>query len=297
MGTGRGTCGATADTLASWGYQRLVISVLTKGKADPLLKLFHYNDAETRTYAASIGPEGGGLPGPFCCHTSCTPLVVAARAAAPRPPAKHHVEDVCISPPASTRVPAKQNASCPAAIEIARQLAPYSGSHKPARGAWWYRQNGGKACCYSVVVADPPPALDDRHCPTCKCAAAGTPIATPTGEVAIESLAPGDLVMSMDHGSLRASPLTRVHRERVHDHVLVVATLANGRTVAMSPQHPTADGHQFADLVAGSLLGDARVIAVERVPYAGEYTYDLLPASDSATYVAAGALVGSTLKP
>jgi len=295
-GTGTGTCGATSDTLASWGYQRLVISVLTKGKADPLLERFHYSDAETQPYAASIGPEGGGLPGPFCCYTSCTPLVVAARAATPKAPAGHHVEDACISPPASTRVPAKQNASCPAAIELAGVLAPYVGAHKPAHGIWWYRANGGKACCYSVVVQDPP-ADFDRNCPNCKCAAAGTPIATPDGEVAIESLGPGDLVLSIDRGALRAVPLSRVNRQRVHDHVLVVATLANGRTVAMSPHHPTADGRHFADLVAGSLLGDVRVVSVERVPYAGDYTYDLLPASDSATYVAAGALVGSTLKP
>src|SRR5574339_119808 len=79
MGTGTGACGATADTNASWGYQRLVITVLTKGKADPALKRFVLDDAETQAYAASIPPSGAGLPGPFCCHTAFTPLVVAAR--------------------------------------------------------------------------------------------------------------------------------------------------------------------------------------------------------------------------
>jgi hypothetical protein len=296
MGTGTGTCGQTADTNASWGYQRLVITQLTKGKADPVLRQFFLDGPETQAYAASIPPSGAGLPGPFCCHTRCTPLVVAARAAAPKPRAGFHLTDACISPPASTKQPAKQNASCPAAVEIGGVLAPFAGAHKPARGAWWYRANGGKSCCYTVVEADPPPAHHDL-CPTCKCAAAGTPIATPDGEVAIESLVPGDLVLSMDGGVLRPVPLTAVHREPVHDHVMIVATLASGRSVAMSPRHPTADGHHFVDLAAGSRLGDARVIAVERVPYAGEYTYDLLPASDSATYVAAGALVGSTLRP
>jgi len=121
-------------------------------------------------------------------------------------------------------------------------------------------------------------------------------IATPTGEVAIETLSPGDLVLSMHAGRLQAVPLRAVHRQAVHDHVVIVATLANGRQVAMSPRHPTADGHRFQDLVAGSMLGDERVVALKTVPYTGAYTYDLLPDSDSATYVAEGALVSSTLR-
>jgi hypothetical protein len=35
---------------------------------------------------------------------------------------------------------------------------------------------------------------------------------------------------------------------------------------------------------------------VEIVPYGHPYTYDILPASKSGTYFAAGVLIGSTLK-
>ena len=126
--------------------------------------------------------------------------------------------------------------------------------------------------------------------PTCKCAAAGTPIATPRGEVAIERVAVGDVVLD---GSARPVRVAAIHREPVHDAVMVVATLAGGRTLAMSPRHPTSDGRTFGELVAGDRLGDAQLVAVRRAPYAGAYTYDLL--TETGTYLAAGAAVGSTL--
>ena len=39
-----------------------------------------------------------------------------------------------------------------------------------------------------------------------------------------------------------------------------------------------------------------RVLSAEMVPYTHDRTYDILPASDSGTYVAGGALIGSTLR-
>jgi hypothetical protein len=65
----------------------------------------------------------------------------------------------------------------------------------------------------------------------------------------------------------------------------------------MSPGHPIADGRSFADLAAGSSL-DAQhtVVSAELVPYAYDATYDVLPASSTATYFAAGVLVRSTMR-
>ncbi|HEX7602282.1 MAG TPA: hypothetical protein VF316_11780, partial [Polyangiaceae bacterium] len=45
------------------------------------------------------------------------------------------------------------------------------------------------------------------------------------------------------------------------------------------------------------MLGGVAIVAVEEIPYAHAYTYDILPDSDSASYFAAGALIGSTLRP
>ena len=50
-------------------------------------------------------------------------------------------------------------------------------------------------------------------------------------------------------------------------------------------------------LRAGDQLGSMDVVRVELVPYGHDFTYDILPASDSGTYFAGVALVGSTLAP
>lgn len=71
--------------------------------------------------------------------------------------------------------------------------------------------------------------------------------------------------------------------------------LADGREIDISAGHPTADGHSFGDLKAGSSLGGIDVVKVQRVPYDYPYTYDILPDSDTGTYFAAGALIGSTM--
>ena len=63
----------------------------------------------------------------------------------------------------------------------------------------------------------------------------------------------------------------------------------------MSGPHPTADGRTFADLRVGERLAGQTIVELVWLPYEHDYTYDILPASDTGTYFAAGALVGSTL--
>ena len=99
----------------------------------------------------------------------------------------------------------------------------------------------------------------------------------------------------MHRGRLLALPIVRTTRTPATRHQVVRVTLETGRVLHISPGHPTADGGTFADLRAGAPLGERRVIAVEIVPYLHAFTYDVLPDSDSGTYLAAGALVGSTL--
>jgi hypothetical protein len=90
-------------------------------------------------------------------------------------------------------------------------------------------------------------------------------------------------------------PLLQVTRVPAPDHVVVEVTLEDGRILEISPKHPTADGRTFADLAAGDRLGIVGVSSVRRVRYRFDHTYDLLPASSTGQYFAAGALVGSTL--
>lgn len=127
------------------------------------------------------------------------------------------------------------------------------------------------------------------------CASPDTMIATPSGERPIADLVAGDLVYSADHGTLRAVPLEAVYATPVFDHRVVRVELDTGRVLEISPGHPTADGRSFGDLRAGDRLDGALVLSAELVPYTHATTHDILPASDTATYVAGGALIGSTL--
>ena len=83
----------------------------------------------------------------------------------------------------------------------------------------------------------------------------------------------------------------------MHDHHVVRVQLATGALLEVSPRHPTADGRTFGDLRAGDALDRIRVVSAEVIPYAHPFTYDILPASETHTYYAAGALIGTTLAP
>ncbi len=128
------------------------------------------------------------------------------------------------------------------------------------------------------------------------CASPGTPIATPAGASAIESLRLGDLVYSLHRRQVVAVPVREVRRRPAGlRHSVVRAVLATGSTLEISAPHPTADGRVFGDLRSGDRLGSVEVVDVSRIPYRHEFTYDILPASDSGTYFAGGVPIGSTL--
>jgi hypothetical protein len=103
--------------------------------------------------------------------------------------------------------------------------------------------------------------------------------------------------MSRDRGQLVAVPILRTNRVLAANHHVVELVLENGARLRISEGHPTADGRTFADLRPGDHLGDARVVALRSISYPYAFTYDILPASDSRTYIAGGALIGSTLAP
>lgn len=128
------------------------------------------------------------------------------------------------------------------------------------------------------------------------CAHPDTPILTPNGERAISTLRAGDLVLTMHEGRLEPRALLAATKTRVRDHAVVEVTLQSGRRLLVSAGHPTDDGRLFGDLVVGGWLGDERVQGLATRPYDESHTYDILPDSDSGTYVAAGALIGSTLR-
>jgi hypothetical protein len=64
----------------------------------------------------------------------------------------------------------------------------------------------------------------------------------------------------------------------------------------MSAGHPLADGRLLGSVEAGDRLEGSNVVERRDVSYDEPFTYDIFPASDSHTYVAAGVLVGTTLR-
>jgi hypothetical protein len=134
------------------------------------------------------------------------------------------------------------------------------------------------------------------QCPICL--ALGTRISTPAGDVAVQELRVGDVIWTADAtGERTAAALVAVGSTPVPaTHQVVRLALADGRSVYVSPGHPTADGRRVGDLVAGDVIDGARIAGVERVAYSGGATYDILPAGATGVYWANGVLLGSTLR-
>jgi hypothetical protein len=156
---------------------------------------------------------------------------------------------------------------------------------------------GGPVLEYPLCVTPTSSGTCPAGCPACVCASPDTPIATPQGDRPIADLAPGDLVYSVQGDAVVAVPVLRTNRAPVHDHHVVRVRLASGAVLEVSPRHPTADGRTFGDLRAGGQLDRIPIVSVEVIPYAYPFTYDILPASETHTYYAGGALVGTTLAP
>jgi hypothetical protein len=157
------------------------------------------------------------------------------------------------------------------------------------------RVDGRVTATGSVTVLSRTPA----GAPVCPiCLARGTRIATPRGDVAVEDLRAGDTVWTLDtHGTRVAAPLVTVGSTTVPaTHEIVRLVLADGRTVDVSPGHPTSDGRTVGDIAVGAALDGVTVVSAERVRYTGGATFDLLPAGATGAYWANGVPLGSTLR-
>lgn len=156
-------------------------------------------------------------------------------------------------------------------------------------------ENGGMCVAATGPVGNTFCRGADGVCNRCRCAAPDTPIATPDGERPIASLREGDLVYSIDGPGIRIVPIARVSRTAAVHHQVMRVTLASGRTLEISPGHPTADGRSFAQLNSADELGGVPVVEARLIDYEHAFTHDILPASSTGTYFAAGVPIGSTL--
>lgn len=144
-----------------------------------------------------------------------------------------------------------------------------------------------------ITVQQKTPSI--ATCPICL--AADTRIDTPAGPIAVTELRAGMTVWTVDAvGARVAAPILEVVRVAAPSaHRVVHLQLSDGRELWASAGHPTADGRELGDLQLADPLDGATITFIERVPYVGAATYDLLPAGATGDYWANGILIGSTL--
>src|SRR2546422_10334673 len=152
-----------------------------------------------------------------------------------------------------------------------------------------------------TVSASGSVSIEDRavgrqpNCPICL--AAGVGIDTPTGEVPVQDIHTGMRVWTTDGRGHRiiGVVLATGHMQAPLGHEVVRLALADGRSVLVSPRHPTADGRTVGELEPGASYDGSTVTSTALVAYGGQ-TWDLLPSGPTGTYFANGVLLGSTLE-
>jgi Hint domain len=163
-------------------------------------------------------------------------------------------------------------------------------------GAASYLMVTGSVRVDGVVTVSSRSPTGAPNCPICL--AAGTLIATPNGNVRVTDVRPGMIVWTAaGDGARIAAPVVKIGSIQVPaGHLMVHLVLADGRDLLASPGHRTADDRSLGSLARGESLDGSTITTWELVPYAGDRTYDLLPAGPTGTYWANGVQLSSTLR-
>lgn len=175
--------------------------------------------------------------------------------------------------------------------------ADYSFSYRviSTNGTASYLLVSGSVRVDGVVTVNSRTPTGPPNCPICL--AAATLISTPNGGIRVTEIRPGMLVWTANaDGAQVAEPVLEIGSTQVPaGHLMVHLVLADGRELLASPGHRTADGRQLGSLARGVFLDGSVIVTWELVPYAGDRTYDLLPAGPSGVYWANGIQLSSTL--
>jgi hypothetical protein len=168
---------------------------------------------------------------------------------------------------------------------------------QPAAGAAEGTRTAGFIDATGAIEIVAQAAAGEPICPICL--ARGTAIETPVGPIPVERLRLGDPIWTLDATARRVGgtviAIGSTPAPRGHEVIRLV--LVDGRSLAASPGHPLADGRRLGDLRPGDLVGGAAVATVDRIPYGGVETFDVLASGATGAYLVAGIGLGSTLRP
>ena len=168
---------------------------------------------------------------------------------------------------------------------------------QPVGGATEGTRTGGIIDASGKMTIDQQVASGEPMCPICL--ARGTLIETPNGPVAVEALRLGDPLWTLDAGGRRVAGIVIALGSTTApaDHHVIRLTLADGRSVTASPGHPLADGRTFGSLGIGDPVAGSTVATLERLPYSGGATFDLVASGQTGVYLSDGIPLGTTLAP
>lgn len=169
-------------------------------------------------------------------------------------------------------------------------------SAQPVGGASQGVRTTGTIDEQGVITIETQVPTGEPNCPICL--ARGTRIDTPLGPVAVEDLALGDPVWTMDATGRRIAGVIIALGSTVApvDHHVIRLTLADGRTVTASPGHPLADGRMLGALHVGDAVDGSLVVSLVSLPYSGGETFDLVASGPTGIYLSDAIPLGSTLR-
>ena len=175
------------------------------------------------------GAAGGGSTAVAAVAEEWAGLAAASRARATASARASSVAAASASTPATTSSTAEHAGTRAAATTaiVPTATARASGrARSSARPATRARPAAGGGCCTGTQICctvtlgpdvtgcfEPVNGTCPTGCSGCNCAAPTTPVATPMGDRPIADIKVGDLVYSIDHGSLAIVPIKLVHRQ------------------------------------------------------------------------------------
>lgn len=167
---------------------------------------------------------------------------------------------------------------------------------EPAAAGGMGTRTGGTIGVDGRITVDQQAPADEPICPICL--ARGMRIEAPGGSIAIEDVRIGDAIWTLDAAGARVpgTVLAIGSMPAPANHEVVHLVLADGRTVTASPGHPLADGRRLGDLAIGDAVDGSTVASLERLPYTGGRTFDLVVSGPTGTYLIDGIALASTIR-